>query len=1340
MLSQNTGMIVNGAPKSRAEELLARHEKEAAQGPTAEDVVDEEDVLHPPPSMAKDTAVPAASPAATATTTAAAAGTTGTTGTEQKPVKKPALDVQSEESFPALGGGPKASRPSAVPMAWGSSKPKSSTASGAGSAAATPPLAPVANGRRPDQTAGSAPRQLVIPGKHVDQFRFDSSQMIPRAQLKKPISDILRDISKKSKVRLEVREGPGGGYIFEGTGNVDAVRQALKEVAQQVGSKKSVKVPVPASARPHIIGRQGAVIQGIFDRTGARISVPKPDESKPLDDDDEDNTIDILIEGDALAAEMARREVEARVKERTSNVNLRLKTVAPELFPFIAGPHNESISRLEELTKTQIKVPRYYTWGHRPPPQEPTTPAGPVTYTPDPDQHILIVGERLAAQEARAQIEWRAQELQRRITLRHLAINRGQHQFILGDKGDSLHDFLASTGCAIVLPPPSDDTEFLTVTGPAENIDAGINRAMDLATSMQMANIDVSRQHPNAPCGSDVHARALTAYLQQRRVIEHLEKTHESHIVLPLETANPNAPITWEVYSRNGKNTILARSDIMNLIQALPPSKLATVSIDPYLHGYLRSRGMPKLKEDYGVHLVVPETVGASDRPVNVVLAYEGPEEVNAQSPCLRRRPSSEEAVVFQKALREATEYLRSVLGDPNDVASESVPIPVKYHDRLRRFVTQDQASRGETHIPVSLALNDNNACFRGRSADVASLVAKLSTFVADQERDDRERNHVTSFDFPQKYANFLIGKRGENINKLREEFDVDIKVENGKVDIKGPPAKGEAAKARIIALAKKLEDEATYVLKIAPQYHRDLIGQKGSQVNRLQERYNVRVQFPRANNSAVADDVSIADGSEAGAPTNGNGNGNSRSRPPQAADEVIIRGPKKGADSTRDEILSLYQWLVDHSHSAVVSVARDQIPSLIGQRGREMDKFRAETGAQIDIPGPEAGEGDARVEIRLKGTKKQVEDAKKLLLARAREFDETVTRTIEVDKKHHKALIGGGGANIRKLIVECGGPDDSTASRVVKFPRAESDETTIKLEGKEAVVTNLIKAIEEFVRQKEDQVTVSLDVPQAQHRLLIGRGGDTRRQLEAQFNVIVDVPKQGTNRTDVKIKGPSASVEEAKAHIQAMLKDQQGETVEVPRHLHHIISDNGAFFRQLRNNHQVTVDHAGHKIPARPTPAASESRADSTSLPLITDSADTPIDTFSWKVVEPSTAAPSDSSEPTVIPWVLSGSPENVAKAKALLTAAIQSASQPSCTGYLILPDPKTYRFVVGTGGSQINSIRARTGCRINVPKGQSSSEAIEVKGSKENLELAKEMILEAVKTGLAGAGSRRS
>lgn len=429
-------------------------------------------------------------------------------------------------------------------------------------------------------------------------------------------------------------------------------------------------VPVPASARPHIIGRQGSVVQGIHDRTGARIQVPRPDDSTLMEDDD-DNTIDVVIEGDAVSAEMARREIEQIVKERVSNINIRLKSIPPELFPFIAGPHDCRMNELEERTKTQIRVPRYDTWSRRPPPQEAAP--GQIQFVPDPDKHIHIFGERTAAQEARAEIERRAQELQRQITLRQLAINRGQHQFIIGEKSNSLHDFLRETGCAIILPPASDDTEFLTITGPADQIENGINRAMDLATSMQMASIDLSRQHLNAPAGPHAHARALTAYLQQRQVIKKLESLYDAHIVLPL--ASSQGPVTWEVYSRDGKNTIRARSDIVNLIQAHPPSRLVTVPVDRFYHQYLRSRSAQMLQNDFGVNLVVPEAQGDD----HVVLVYEGqPAATDSGLDIPKRAPSSDEIALFQKNLKEAQTRMLSALGDQNDIIEQSVPVPVK--------------------------------------------------------------------------------------------------------------------------------------------------------------------------------------------------------------------------------------------------------------------------------------------------------------------------------------------------------------------------------------------------------------------------------------------------------------------------------------------------------------------------------------------------------------------------------------------------------------------------------------------------------------------------------------
>lgn len=714
----------------------------------------------------------------------------------------------------------------------------------------------------------------------------------------------------------------------------------------------------------------------------------------------------MLIEGDAVAAEMARREIEAIGKERASSMNLRLRSIPPEFFPFIAGAHNANLREIEERTKTQIHVPRYDTWQSQPPPQEAIP--GQVKFVPVPEKQILISGDRTAAQEARSELERVASELQRQLTLRQLAINRGQHQFILGDGPDALHEFIADTGCAIVLPPASDESEFLTVTGPLDRIDAGINRAMDMATSMQMASIDLSRQHPNAPAGAHAHARALTRYLQQRQIIKEIEAMYDARVALP---PTADGPVTWEVYSRDGKNTIRARSDIMNLVQAHPPARVRHVSVDPYCHPFLRSRSVVKLQDDFGVHLLVPDQLDSPE----VFLIFEGPSAAAPRSEIPRQRPSAADLAAFEKGLQEAQGYLLNVLGDQTDVTAKSVNVPAKYQEKVRKFIARGQESQGEDHIPVRALVGEargrsgaGSQCevsLRGRSHSVEDLSRKIEAFVVEQEQDDLERGYTTTFDFPQKYANFLIGRRGENINKLREEFDVDIRVENGKVEVKGPKAKADAAKTRIMNLGKKLQDETTHILKVPAQYHRELIGQRGSQVNRLQDRYAVRVQFPRAGVSTpVNDDQSVGDAaSEVG--------GARPNRPQQAADEVIVKGPSKGADSARDEILSLLQWVVDHSHSATVSVAQSQIPALIGQRGREMDMLRADTGAQIDVPGVnDVTDDSGRVQIKIKGTKQQMQEAKKVLQQRSSDFDASVSKTIEVDKKHHKALIGGGG------------------------------------------------------------------------------------------------------------------------------------------------------------------------------------------------------------------------------------------------------------------------------------------------------------------------------------------
>ncbi len=254
---------------SPAQRLQEKHAADAVHRATIEDAVDEEDIIHPPPSMQtapETTPAPMLTPADEGLSEKAAGKQkasdepNGISGSKN-PDTKGALDTKFEESFPALGGRPKPQAQAPVTRAWGAKKPVSvgnavpngmngndsvsSTTSSRASTPASGMLTPSSTNvsATPQSRGISKPQYMPIPGRHSERIQFAPSQLLPRDQLKKPLQDVLRGINKRSKATVEMKSGPSGAIIFEGTGPVDAARQALKDVAKEVGSKVS---PLPS--------------------------------------------------------------------------------------------------------------------------------------------------------------------------------------------------------------------------------------------------------------------------------------------------------------------------------------------------------------------------------------------------------------------------------------------------------------------------------------------------------------------------------------------------------------------------------------------------------------------------------------------------------------------------------------------------------------------------------------------------------------------------------------------------------------------------------------------------------------------------------------------------------------------------------------------------------------------------------------------------------------------------------------------------------------------------------------------------------------------------------------
>lgn len=377
-------------------------------------------------------------------------------------------------------------------------------------------------------------------------------------------------------------------------------------------------------------------------------------------DDDDDATVDVHIEGNALTAEMARKEILKLAGERAAASSAKLRGVPAEIYPFLAARARE----IEEANQgMRIQVPQYHRWTS----QRPPATGFPASFTASrPDHHISLFGDRQAVNSAKAQLELQARELARQLAVENVDMSTGQQQFIIGDKGIPAEQFLAETGCHIILPSdPDDDT--VTIIGPSNRIQGGVDKAIELATSMISTPLDIAKQH--RPAGSS-HALNVTRYLQQRQELERLQRAHNAHIITPLSSQDY---VPWQMFTRDGSAAIRAQSEINSIVKGHPPSRMANVPVDPFYHAHLRKHVAPRVQENHGVLLVIPD-----DSTGEVLLVFEGPNGSASDYQLPRTQPSAAEVTAFQRGLEDARNHILELIEAQEAIISQSIDVPQK--------------------------------------------------------------------------------------------------------------------------------------------------------------------------------------------------------------------------------------------------------------------------------------------------------------------------------------------------------------------------------------------------------------------------------------------------------------------------------------------------------------------------------------------------------------------------------------------------------------------------------------------------------------------------------------
>lgn len=491
-----------------------------------------------------------------------------------------------------------------------------------------------------------------------------------------------------------------------------------------------------------------------------------------------------------------------------------------------------------------------------------------------------------------------------------------------------------------------------------------------------------------------------------------------------------------------------------------------------------------------------------------------------------------------------------------------------------------------------------------------------------------------------------------------------------------------------------------------------NLIGKQGAYVQRLESKYDVRINFPRAGE----DDASSS----------------------AAGDVITIRGGKKGAEGAKRELVELMEYEKENNQTSTLTVPGKSLARIFGRQGQAIRELQDETSAEIDVQKKDGGDQNAPATVTIRGTKQAIAAAKKQLQAIVAEVQDETTLEMQIERQYHVNIIGKGGQNskhplsgvetklfcmtdlgftfaVREIISRAGGPSDSKAAgQMVRFPRAGESDDLVTIRAPSSIASKIKSELESQLANLRDRVVYGIAIPQSAHARLIGRGGAGVNELQRKHSVRIVMSNWSEFRTSgevvnpddiegqadtdiIKVLGSQKNAEAAAAEIKekvASAQQQQGgagqarnggarqggqqqqqqeqpiaKTVNVPSHLHARVTQGGKFFRTLPSG--IRIDHGDVQPPTSGSSGARvngfSSNGAGKSARIDEDGADAEDSDFHWDV-QPLSSATSEGSYD--VPWNIRGTDdEKVQRVEGMINAALKRCEQETHRGVLTVP-----------------------------------------------------------------------
>ncbi|KAM9357493.1 high density lipoprotein binding protein a isoform 2-T2 [Symphorus nematophorus] len=801
-----------------------------------------------------------------------------------------------------------------------------------------------------------------------------------------------------------------------------------------------------------------------------------------------DQGLSIMVSGKLDAVMKARKEIVSRLQTQASAT----VAIPKEHHRFVIGKNGEKLQELELKTATKIQIPR----------------------PDDPSNQIKISGTKEGLEKAKHEILLISAEQDKRAVER-VNIDKVYHPFITGAYNKLVGEMMQETGARINVPPPSVNKTEIVITGEKEQV------ALAVAMIKKISE--------------DKKKNATTIAVE-------VKKSQHKYVIGPkgntLQEILDKTGVSVEIPpSDSSSETVILRGEPDRLGQALTEVyakansyTVSSVSAPSWLHRFIigkKGQNLAKITQQMPkVHIEFTE---GEDK-----ITLEGP------TKDVQMVQSQIEAIVTDLVSRM-------------DYAEISVD--PKFHRHLIGKGGVNINRIKELHkVTVRIPPDNEKSNLIRIEGDPQGVQEAKKELLELASRMENERTKDLIIE--QRFHRAIIGQKGEKIKEVRDKFPEviinfpDPAQKSDIVQLRGPRTEVEkCSKFMQKIVAEMVENSFSVSVPIFKQFHRNIIGKGGSNIKKIREETNTKIDLPAENSNS---------------------------------EMIVITGKKANCEVARNRILAIQKELANITE-AEVSIPSKLHNSLIGSKGRFVRSIMEECGG-VHIHFPTEGSGIDKVTIR--GPVEEVEKAKQQLLALAEE-KQTKSHTAELRAKpeYHKFLIGKGGGNIRKVR-------DSTGARII-FPTAEDkDQELITVIGTEEAVREAQKELEELIKSLDNVVEDTMSVDPKHHRYFVARRGQVLRDLADEYGgVMVSFPRTGSQSEKVTLKGAKECVEAAKKRMQEIVEDLDAQvTIEcvIAQKFHRsIMGPKGSRIQQITRDHNVQI-----KFPEREDPQAPPAEA----------------------------------------------------------------------------------------------------------------------------------------------------